>query len=193
MKMTFFGTLRSSVVPHESKAIMTVPLMLLAVLSAVAGFFSFPEGLGEILGVHVPAYLEHWLTPLLPSKEIGDFGFLGELGATLAATGVSVLGLGIGVMLFAKSSDLPLGKKLLEGKFYVDELYGALIVRPILRLGGALSSLFEFLVQRIAEGLKQLAQVTASELRSIQTGDMQGSIVILVGAVVLFIGIFFIW
>lgn len=193
MKMTFFGTLRSTVVPHESKAIMTTPLLILAVLSAVAGFFSFPEGLGEILGIHVPAYLEHWLSPLLQAKEIGEFGFLGEIGATLVATGVSLLGLTIGLVIFAKSSDFPMGKKLLEGKFYVDELYGAFIVRPILRMGGALSALFEFVVQRVAEGLKLLAQSTASELRGIQTGDMQGSIVILVGAVVLFIAIFFIW
>jgi NADH-quinone oxidoreductase subunit L len=193
MKMTFFGESKSTQHPHESGPIMTVPLIILAVLAAVSGFFSFPEGLGHIFGFHFPAYLEHWLSPLLPAKEIGEFGFLGELGATLVASAVSLLGLGIALVLFAKSTDFPFATKLLERKFYVDEIYDWLLVKPLQKLGGGISGAVEFLVQGFADGLKYIAQATAAELKSIQTGDMQGSIVILVGGVVFFIAIFFIW
>jgi NADH-quinone oxidoreductase subunit L len=60
--LTFFGPERFDhhhVHPHESPSVMTVPLMVLAVLSVVGGVLGLPPVL------HVPHALEHWLAPVI--------------------------------------------------------------------------------------------------------------------------------
>ena len=194
LKMTFFGVLRSqSASPHESPIIMTLPLIVLAIFSAFSGFLWFPEELGSALGLHIPELFSQWLTPLIPFKEVGEFGFLSEVGSTSIAVVNALFGIAVAFWLFRSSYTLPFGKRLLEGKLYFDEIYSFCVVKPILWIGSSLSNLIEMLVQSLAQGLRTYSQWTGSKLRTVQTGDLQGSIVIVVGAVLILLAIFFIW
>lgn len=115
--------------PHESPWTMTLPLMILAVFAFGAGFANFPE----IAGIKFTG--QHWLAHFL-RQEAATF----SLAIAGVATAVALAGIALGAMLyrgaFARSTDLdPLERmmpgvfRLLQNKFYFDELYGATIGR----------------------------------------------------------------
>ena len=66
MALTFWGKSRvpKEVHPHESPVIMTIPLIVLAILSVVGGFIGVPHLIGEYLG-HIPNYWAEWLAPVI--------------------------------------------------------------------------------------------------------------------------------
>jgi NADH-quinone oxidoreductase subunit L len=216
--------------PRESPWTMTVPLVVLAILSAVGGLIGIPYALS---GGALPNYFERTLEPIVarapergePSQGTnsvargaseslnapathGNEGAVpqsvgeGELGATPQEhapvpseiskerlfTGISVaiglLGIGIGFWYFKRR---PLARlpKLLENKYYVDELYDAAIINPI-KTGSreGLWKIFDvgvidWLVNALGRGTRELGDVS----RRAQQGFVRGyAAIILVGA-----------
>ncbi len=142
--MTFHG--KSRLTPelekhvHESSAKMTRPLMVLAVFAVLAGYLSLPRawGGGEAF--------DHYLAPVFgPSEQVL------RLASTHHAEGLSagmlmvfsIIAAGLGILLafwfYMKSTDIPgrlaerfsIAYRILIRKYYVDEFYEWLIVRPI--------------------------------------------------------------
>ena len=113
--------------PHESPLVMTGPLMILALLSAVGGF--------------IP--VEHFLEPVFGHGEVVAAAETAGAGleTTLKFVSVGVAGLGIFLawLLYYKRRDLP--QKIADGlgsfyrtvahKYYIDEIYAALFVKPL--------------------------------------------------------------
>jgi NADH-quinone oxidoreductase subunit L len=121
--LTFFGTYRGHGHPHESPRIMTAPLVILAALAAVAGFFGAPFVDGGF-------------------RELVHFGEEAHIaGFDFALAGLSVLlalaGIAIGVVLYRRFKDPdPIERlgpfyTLLDRKYYLDDVYMTGIVRPI--------------------------------------------------------------
>ncbi len=137
--------------------IMWVPLVILAFLATVGGFLGWPHALGEVTGIHLPHVLHDWLAPVtaVSGSFTGDYfiglregGFAHEgritVGAEMAFMGVS-LGIAVVFWLWARrlyadgfSAEAEAWKarlgKLYEAslnKYWVDELYDALFVRPL--------------------------------------------------------------
>jgi NADH-quinone oxidoreductase subunit L len=121
--LTFEGEYRGHEHPHESPPAMTVPLVILASLSIVAGFAGIPgwqKGFGAWIGVagetHVPS---------------------ANYALILISVGVAAGGILIGRRLYAPApAREPLLKlgwfyRLLERKYYIDDFYMTVIVRPI--------------------------------------------------------------
>jgi NADH-quinone oxidoreductase subunit L len=117
---------------HESPWTMAVPLIILAVLSVLGGFLNWPKALGG------NALFEHWLDPMWPAvPEAGNPVI--EYG--LMALSVAVAAAGILVVFFLYRSHLDKIKALSENmhlfyqaslnKYWVDEIYRALIVNPL--------------------------------------------------------------
>jgi len=114
--MTFFGTYRGHHHPHESPAVMTVPLMVLALLSLFGGFINIP----------------HWLEPMFPVAEHEEFLLMA------ISVGAGLFGIGLAYFLYvmqpgaADSIASGLGGlyKLVYNKYFVDEVYDAAVVRP---------------------------------------------------------------
>jgi NADH-quinone oxidoreductase subunit L len=149
---------------HEAPALMRIPLVLLAAGSIVAGFAGVPHFLGG------SNRIESWITPATAagyydhSVEAAVHGHAAsaEWAATLVAIAVAVAGGLLGFVLYARRPQLATGiaarlpwlKRLLEGKYYVDELYDAVVVRPL----GALSDrvLWRGIDVRIIDGLVNL-------------------------------------
>jgi NADH-quinone oxidoreductase subunit L len=137
MYMTFYGEPRSHVHAHESPAVMTVPLGILAVGSAVVGWLAVPKDLAFLPQIHI---FDHWL----------EHTFGGEHGGhhipALLLTGLSVLAAVLGIFIasriYLKVWDGPLYKALLN-KWYVDEVYNFLFVDGLAKGGGNLLAAFD--------------------------------------------------
>ena len=168
---------------HESPNVMVIPLVVLAVLSAVGGFMGFPHS----------SWLEHWLEPIMGHH--GEEAAWSGLEVTLM--GVSVLGAALGIFaalkLYSNISTAEKMKKsvlklheLLFQKWYVDEIYEALIVNPIHALSEFLWKSFDVaVIDRIVVGFGKASEWTGQTLRVAQTGSMQVyAIMILIGLVV---------
>jgi NADH-quinone oxidoreductase subunit L len=148
--MTFGGKFRGSEEQaahlHESPATMTVPLMVLAAGSILAGLVGWPAILGG------GAWFEHFLHPVMAdAHDTMEQVFLEAVpghGVELALMGASVLiaalGIALATFLYSRRPELTdrlaaafAGPhRLLLNKYYVDELYGALFVRGAALGGG---------------------------------------------------------
>src|SRR5580700_2540883 len=132
---------------HESPKSMLVPLVILAVLSVVGGWISWPEVFGG------NSHFVHFLEPVVgmahearvePLK--GPSSRIGEINLMLMSEGLVVLGILFAWYLYIKRAELPAKiAKSLNGfyelvyhKYYVDELYDALFVNRAKDLGLAL-------------------------------------------------------
>ena len=122
---------------HESPLIMTVPLAILAILSLIGGWVGVPL----VLGGHNE--IEHFLEPVFqPATHVA--GHLASRAAEPVLAAVSILAAFIGfyiAFLFyykkpgtaaSYAQRFPALYRFVENKFYVDELYGAFIVTPLL-------------------------------------------------------------
>jgi NADH-quinone oxidoreductase subunit L len=142
--MTFCGSPRydeHETHVHESPSNMVTPLVILAVLSIVGGWFAAPALWGGV------DYFERFLSPVFAVPGIGESTSAAELAATtslehqlmIAAIASALIGLFLAWWMYIKRPDQPakLAKflsgpyKLLLGKYFVDEIYAAVIVRPL--------------------------------------------------------------
>jgi NADH-quinone oxidoreductase subunit L len=166
--MTFFGESRvdhhTEAHIHESPRAMTVPLMVLAVGSVLAGYIGLPKWLG-------PNLFEHWLEPVFEpvqavaaATEEAHHSVGLEIGMAAVSVAIAVIGFLIAYTTYAKKSDRAervsaqfkgLYQALLN-KWYVDELYDALWVNRAKDLGRGLwrfdSKIVDGLVNETAMG-----------------------------------------
>jgi len=175
---------------HESPWQMWVPLAILAVLSAVGGFMGVPE----ILGGHtIPNWLEHWLEPVMAGAHATAAH--GEAAAhhanhslEMGLMGLSVVGALIGIFLsksiynskrgLAPAEEMaaknPSLHKTLENKWYVDEIFEMLFVKPIHALSVFLWRGFDVaVIDRVVLGFGRVSLWTGQVVRVLQTGSVQ--------------------
>ncbi len=159
MVMTFHGPNRTGEKEaqhlHEAPLNMTVPLGILAVLSVFGGWINVPEALHEswigLFGVlPMSEWLHHWLEPVVHTamdlrvEHVGAFAEASPIGGgEVAWAGISTLLAAIVVggsvvlvrgwtIVPADESPEPTGfQNVLYHKWYVDELYDRVILRPI--------------------------------------------------------------
>jgi NADH-quinone oxidoreductase subunit L len=170
---------------HESPPVMTIPLIVLAALTVVAG-----------LAVGIPSShgtpFARFLSPVLPLGEgehsAGVAFTLLVLSALVAIAGVALAWFVYGrVPVRAASIGVarnPLHKLLLE-KYYVDELYDALFVKPIYHLSLWLARIFDpIVIDGMVNGVASLVTGWARGMRRVQTGFvMNYALAVVLGAV----------
>ncbi|WP_028584895.1 NADH-quinone oxidoreductase subunit L [Desulfogranum mediterraneum] len=124
---------------HEAPAVMTVPLIILAVGALCAGFLNLPA----IFGGH--QQVSHWLAPSLTEHHPHA-----SLFVEIIAIGASVLAFVIGIRAAYKRFGAGAEEPQFQGfakfayhKFYVDELYDAVFVQPYKRIGDAIRKTIE--------------------------------------------------
>jgi NADH-quinone oxidoreductase subunit L len=139
--MVFFGESRSEPAAHaeESKAIITIPLMILALLAITGGFLNFPS-------LHtLTTWLDHTVVALTGGEgEAVSFNFVVAILSTVLAVGGIVLAWYLYMRRASGMQKLPINQRpddplrsiigpvftLLENKYWVDELYGYIFVKP---------------------------------------------------------------
>ena len=124
---TFMGNTRSPELhPHESPRVMTTPLIVLAVLSLVGGFLGpwAHDFLSPVFGGAVPVHHEDALLEIIAVSA--------ALGGIVVA--VAIYMTGTSQLAFVKQMLAPL-YELLFNKYFVDEIYDFLIVKPVKSIG----------------------------------------------------------
>lgn len=201
--LTFMGAERFDhhhVHPHESPASMTVPLVVLAILSAVGGFLGIPHVLGHTIGV--PNLLESWLHPIFSAgmAMLPDHGH-DHAAQELLLMGVSTV-IAVAAILIARSvysKERPMAdpstykgiKAVLWNKYYVDEIYNNVIVAPILYFSrDALWKIVDVvMIDGLVNGSARIVGASAGVLRRLQTGVAQNYALLMLAGIVVFLGI----
>jgi proton-translocating NADH-quinone oxidoreductase chain L len=156
---------------HESPSIMTVPLIVLAVCAASVGFIFGPTHL-----------FEHHLSHTLGFEELGhaEHGF-DWLTAGVGTT-VGVLGILLAAAFYARPSPIPARLAAQLGplyrasyqKFWVDEIYGWVVIRPLWTLAKVLAFLDENLVHGLVRATGWFPRIFGREvLAPFQNGLIQ--------------------
>ena len=192
MVMTFWGNERFDAAhhhPHESPKIMTIPLIVLAVLSTIGGFIGIPYAFAN-RDINV---IEHTLEPVIAHLPVVvDHAHLTEERLlALGSVVIAIIGIGIGWTIFKKRPTLAM-PRILENKYYVDEIYDAALIRPI--VAGSREGLWKIFDLGVIDGLLHGIGQSVTELgrifRWLQAGFVRAyAAIILVGALIL-IGVF---
>ena len=193
--LTFFGKNRYDehhVHVHESPKNMTVPLMILAFLSLTGGWFAFPALFGG------KDYFTDFLSPVFGSGEIAGGEALHSLELALSGVAMVAATLGLVVAWRMYSKDVKRGPetglhKLLYNKYYVDEIYQAAIVGPLVWISRNIlwKAVDEGTIDGAVNGIGYGVREIGDGVRHAQSGNTRSYAVwVLVGAVVVF-GIIF--
>jgi NADH-quinone oxidoreductase subunit L len=124
---------------HEPPAVMTVPLIILAVGALFAGFLNLPSIFGGNLNV------SHWLAPSLSELHPHVSVWL-ELLAITTSVGAFAIGITFAFKKFGQGATEPkfIGfAKIAYHKFYVDEIYNAVFVQTYKAFGSVISRFLE--------------------------------------------------
>ena len=212
--LTFFGESRvdehAAHHIHESPKIMTIPLVVLALLSVIGGYVGVPHVLG---GAN---HIQEFLAPVLgsgaePAKAHAGISILSQAWASGAEAGghstqleyfmmavsvvIALIGIGIAYIFYVKNPALPkLASEKLKGlyrlvshKYYVDELYEVLFIKSLKGLGTGLWRGFdEFIIDGTVNGIAYLIGWVSGVMRRMQTGLVQNyAFSMVIGGVIL--------
>lgn len=222
--MVFFGKSRSEATEHakENPALITVPLIVLAFFSAVGGTLNLPR-------LHSFAeWLEHTVTTIHPV----EFNIVTAIVATLVAAFGLFLSWAVYSWRYKQLQDLPPAKRPddplrqwlgpiftgMENKWWVDELYSAIILNPYVRISHFLAETVDWrfwhdwfhdsviargfkvsarflagafdlgFIDGIANGIARVTVRIAGSLRKIQTGYVRNYALSVLLGVVVIIG-----
>jgi len=177
--MTFFG--ESRVDPekehhlHESPAVMTIPLIVLAILAAVGGLVNLPGGL-----LWGNAFVR-FLTPV-----VGSFQPIVEASPaslSLVASVASGLGIALAYLFYLRLPGIPAllawrlqdAYNLLLNKYYIDELYNFIVTRPLFWVSDHVlnRAIDSFAIDGAADGAALAVQTSGQIARRAETGNVQ--------------------
>jgi NADH-quinone oxidoreductase subunit L len=191
--MTFRGSFRGTHEQehhlHESPWQMTLPLMVLAFLAAVAGFIGIPE-----LFAHDAHKLEHYLAPVFAASTERVATHTIEHSTEYILLGVSIAAILITIFYawsrFSKKPETgePAGfGKTLANKWYVDELYDSIITKPLNTLGVFSNKFIEKSgIDGIVNGTGKSIQWGSRQLRLLQSGQVGSYVLWMVLGILLF-------
>ena len=183
--LTFMGKPRTEEAKHahESPLVMTAPLFVLALLSAVGGFIGVPAVISELFGAESSNWLGHWLNPVVPHhvELLPDLGHSAEWALMLASILGGLLGIFGARGLYRDLARAESLKKKFAGlhraltnKWYVDEIYQAIFVRPLVGFSKFLWKSFDVVViDGVVNGLGRASAWTGQAARVLQTGSVQ--------------------
>ncbi|HYO51071.1 MAG TPA: proton-conducting transporter membrane subunit, partial [Chloroflexia bacterium] len=178
--VVFFGknNVPKDVHPHESKPLMTIPLIILAIAAALAGLVGIPPDAGAF---------HHFIEPVFePALEHGAHITAGFTQPTmlimLISTLTAIAGIFMAWLLYYRPSGLPeaLAKNVpwlynaLLNKWYFDELYHKVFVDGGKALAYAFWRFDQKVVDGMVNGMAGLVNFTGGRLRKVQTGFVQG-------------------
>jgi NADH-quinone oxidoreductase subunit L len=183
---------------HESPRSMTLPLVILSILSIVGGWVGIPALLAGGRDVNV---FHHWLAPAVAGAHAEAEGGASHAASTegllmAAALGVALAGIGLASVLYRArkgaadriaASFRPV-YVLWRNLYWVDELYEAVVLRPFY----ALSRFFSAFDRLVVDGLVNVAgifvDITGQVLKLFQTGYVRNyALLFLMGVVAILV------
>ncbi|MBC7473986.1 MAG: NADH-quinone oxidoreductase subunit L [Candidatus Sericytochromatia bacterium] len=162
---------------HESPMSMTLPLIILAICSTIVGFLGIP---------HLNMF-ESWLEPVIGNlpKESADASHLMEYFLIIDTVIVALIGISLAYVFYIRKNSILekiKGNQTLqklhdfsENKWYFDELYNKLIIKPLLGFSDVF--LFKFIDKNIIDGLvngtAKFYSAMSYGVRDIQSGKVR--------------------
>ncbi|HVE72337.1 MAG TPA: NADH-quinone oxidoreductase subunit L [Thermoanaerobaculia bacterium] len=197
--LTFYGKFRGTHEQehhlHESPPTMTIPLIVLAVLSVFGGLLGLPHVIGH-------NFLAEWLHPIIPEipglHEIHIDSSVEWLVMGLS-TLIALAGWFLAMRLYKErgnASDVafeqrsPALARAIENKWYVDELYAAIIVRPLAALSRFFWKGVDALIDGLAAMLGYVVRGFGEIMRFFQTGNVRNYALMFFVGVLVFIAFF---
>ncbi len=196
--LTFLGNFRGTAHQqehlHESPIAMTLPLMVLAFFAVVAGFVGIPA----LFAPNAHA-LEHFLAPVFAgSAALAHAHHIEHSTEWILMGTATVLILIVIVYAVTKFKKYTTTEpntgiaKVLENKWYIDELYDTVIVNPLHWFAGFLKNTIEkYVIDGAVNGVGKLVGYGSRQFRLLQSGQVGSYILMMVMALVLFIIIWF--
>lgn len=173
--LTFFkdfrGTQEQKNQLHESPTTMTIPLIVLAILSVVGGAISLPGA----------SWLNEYLKPIITNSATSHPHVLGTTEYALMALAIigALIGIGIAYNKYLQKNAIPPTDEAITGfhkvlydKYYVDEIYMKLIVNPIYALGTFFRDYIELVLSEIIFGLGKIADSLSLQGKKAQNGNI---------------------
>src|SRR6478609_5370647 len=173
MYLTFFkefrGTEEQKHHLHESPALITFPLIILAILATVGGLINLPGS----------TWLNHFLEAIVVKKhEVHELGSNEYMLMGIALAG-AIVGIVWAYMKYIKQNQVPAEdsqitgvSKVLYDKYYVDEIYMAVIVNPINAMSRLFRDYFETTLSAMVFGLGSTANGLAAVGRRVHNGNI---------------------
>jgi NADH-quinone oxidoreductase subunit L len=172
--LTFFNSFRGTEEQkhhlHESPSLITLPLIILAALSFFGGIISLPGH----------SWLNEYLSPLF-SKAAHEAHVLGTTEYMLMAIATigALIGIGIAYKKYLKDNSIPSEdaeitgvSKVLYNKYYVDEAYDAIFVKPVNVLSSFFRDSVEITLSAMVFGLGKVTNEIALQGKRIHNGSV---------------------
>jgi NADH-quinone oxidoreductase subunit L len=148
--------------PHESPAIMLVPLVLLAGLSIVGGGLNLP------FNAHTEK-LTQWLEPVLGVHDSET----SKVPLAVIATIVALVGIAASIMIYAKHRAKPIEPKILADGWYYDQTVSRFMGGPGRKAFGGLAWYDATIIDGAVNGVGRLVRDTAQRIRTVQSGNVR--------------------
>ena len=172
MYLTFFNDFRGTEEQkhhlHESPALITIPLVILATLAAIGGAISLPGN----------SWLNHYLAPLFKKHEAHHLDSQAYMLMAIATVG-ALIGIGIAYSKYLKKKEIPVADsevqglhKVLSNKYYLDEIYMATIVKPIYMISSFAKKYVEKFISKAVIGLGGATYALSIKGKKIQNGNI---------------------
>ena len=193
--LTFYGKFRGTHEQehhlHESPATITIPLIVLAILSTFGGLIGIPGSNGQ------NHWLQNFLAPvfadsakIMPTAEIPQSTEIILMCVSVAA---ALLAFAYAYVKYKKNAHVPVADteersfwaNLSYHKFYVDELYDALIRKPLEELSGFLYNVVDRMgIDGIVNGVAKSPLEASKGFRLLQTGNVGFYIFMMVAGII---------
>ncbi len=193
--LTFFGEERLSEESrhhlHESPSVMTTPLFVLAFFSVFAGYLGLPAVLGEKGNA-----FGRFLGPITHGAKI-HVSSSTEWGLILSSTAAAISGIILSYLFYIRNPNIPGSlaarfpglRRLLIRKYFVDEIYDGLVVKPALRGAELVYEHFDLkVVDGALNGSAKAADRAGRALSILQTGFLKEYALVFLLGVTLFLG-----
>lgn len=174
MYLTFFkefrGTAEQKNHLHESPSLITFPLIVLAVLAAIGGLISLPGN----------SWLNAYLAPVFTNADhtAHAFGTTEYMLMGLAIAG-GLIGIGLAYAKYIKQGAVPVQdseitgfSKILYHKYYVDEIYEFILVKPINGLSRFFRDYIETALSGLVFGLGKVTNAIGTQGKALQNGSI---------------------
>lgn len=186
--ITFGGSFRGSEEQrhhiHESPAAMTIPLIVLAVLAIIGGFVGVPE-----VFMHGGEKLADYLSPVIRPVTEHGVSHSTEMLLMALTTVIAIVAIVIAWMRYRsyKEEQPSAFGKVLENKWYVDELYDSIVVRPVNKLGVFANKYFEKSgIDALVNGVGRMVNYGGRQMRWLQSGQVGSYILLMVISMLMF-------
>ncbi len=184
MCLTFWGQSRvpKDVHPHESPWLMTVPLIVLAIFSAGAGFLGVPHVISEILPNHPENWLEVWTLPVIKPLVMEHAETTLEWGLMGASVLIALVSALVAYNFYILKPETPNRireslsgvYKVVYNKYFVDEFYFGYIINPLVKFSRLLWFHVDVnVIDKTTYVISDIMKGSGGVIRSLNNGNIQ--------------------